>query len=185
MGSDMDVVDLRLAGLKLVRPRVFADERGFLLEGYNARRYADHGIGCAFVQDNHSRSKRGILRGLHYQDLPGQAKLVRAAQGAIFDVAVDIRPDSPTFGEWEGVTLDDRSHHQLFIPVGFAHGFCVTSDSADVVYKVSSYYDPEAERGLAYDDPDLGIEWPVPSPLVSERDRVAESWTAFRRRVAP
>ena len=180
----MDAVSLRLAGLVLVRPSVFTDDRGFLLEGYNARRYADHGITCAFVQDNHSRSKRGTLRGLHYQEAPGQAKLVRVACGAIFDVAVDLRPDSPTFGQWEGVELDDRSHQQLFIPLGFAHGFCVISETADVIYKVSSYYDPEAERGLAYDDPDLAIDWPVTSPLVSERDRNAESWAALCGRIA-
>src|SRR5690606_37584301 len=123
-------------------------------------------------------------RGLHYQTSPGQAKLVRAARGTIFDVAVDIRPDSPTFGRWEGHVLDDRDHHQLFVPVGFAHGFCVLSESADVVYKVSTPYHPAEERSLAFDDPDLAIDWPVTDPLVSERDRTAESFAALRRRLS-
>jgi dTDP-4-dehydrorhamnose 3,5-epimerase len=123
------------------------------------------------VQDNHSRSGRGTLRGLHFQTEPGQAKLVRCLRGRVFDVAVDLRRDSPTFGEWEGHELDDSSHRQLFVPVGFAHGFCVLSEIADVAYKLTSYYDPATEAGIAWDDPEVGVEWPVPDPQLSERDK--------------
>ena len=126
------------------------------------------------MQDNQSRSRRGTLRGLHFQTSPGQAKLVRCARGSIFDVVVDLRRGSPTFGRWEGFALDDESMRQLFVPVGFAHGFCVTSEVADVVYKCSSYYDPATEAGIAYDDPQIGIAWPVDvEPIVSERDATA------------
>lgn len=191
----MKVESLRLAGLKLLRPQVFADDRGFFLEGYHAERYVAHGIDCTFVQDNHSRSRHGTLRGLHYQATPalgatelstaGQAKLVRVARGAIFDVAVDIRPESPTFGQWQGIELDDRDHVQLFVPVGFAHGFCVLSDTADVIYKVSSPYVAAAERSIAWNDPALGVTWPLEDPIVSARDRDAESFSAYRARVSP
>jgi dTDP-4-dehydrorhamnose 3,5-epimerase len=178
----MHVEELSLSGLKLIRPRIFEDQRGFFLESYNFERYAAAGIDCVFVQDNHSRSVKGTLRGLHYQASPGQAKLLRVAAGRIFDVAVDIRPESPTFGKWDGVVLDGESHQQLFIPVGFAHGFCVLSDSADVLYKVSSVYVAATERGIRYDDPEIGVAWPVEAPIVSERDRNAESFADFRRR---
>jgi len=179
----MEVQPLRLPGLEIVRPAVFRDERGFFLESFQTGRYAEAGIDVTFVQDNHSRSVRGVLRGLHYQSEPGQAKLIRVGRGRIFDVAVDLRPDSPTFGQWEGVELDDASHHQLFIPVGFAHGFCVTSEVADVVYKVSSPYDPATERTLAFDDPELAIIWPIEAPIVSDRDRRGESLAALRARL--
>src|SRR5689334_2314325 len=137
----MEVVPLSLQGLLLVKPRVFTDERGFFVESWQAERYRQHGLDVSFVQDNHSRSTKGTIRGLHFQRAPGQAKLLRVARGAIFDVAVDIRKDSPTFGKWEGVHLDDANQHQLFVPVGFAHGFAVLSDVADVLYKVSTPYD--------------------------------------------
>jgi dTDP-4-dehydrorhamnose 3,5-epimerase len=183
----MNVIDLPLDGLKLVRPRVFADARGFLVESYRESRYAEAGIACRFVQDNHSRSNAGVLRGLHYQAAgrggPGQAKLVRVARGRIFDVAVDIRPNSPTFGRWHGEWLDEVDHAQLFLPVGFAHGFCVDGDVADVVYKVSSAYDAALERSIRYDDPELGIDWPIDNPVLSERDLEAESFASFRDRV--
>lgn len=179
----MNVTDLPLAGLKLVRPRVFADARGFFLESYSERRYAEAGIACGFVQDNHSRSTAGVIRGLHFQAAPGQAKLVRVARGRVFDVAVDIRPDSPTFGRWHGEWLDDRDHAQLFIPAGFAHGFCVASGVADVAYKVSTFYDAELERSIRYDDPELAIDWPIAEPMLSERDLAAESFAAYRDRV--
>jgi dTDP-4-dehydrorhamnose 3,5-epimerase len=179
----MEVKELRLAGLRLIRPRVFADDRGFFLESYNAARYAAVGIDVSFVQDNHSRSRRGTLRGLHYQSAPGQAKLVRVTFGRIFDVAVDIRPDSSTFGQWEGLELDAREHAQLFMPVGFAHGFSVLSDHAEVQYKVSSVYHAATECAIRSDDPELGIAWPAGDPLVSERDREAEWFAAYRRRV--
>lgn len=177
----MECIDLPL-GLKLFRPSVFADSRGFFLETYQQRAYAAAGVDITFVQDNHSRSTKGTLRGLHYQSHPGQAKLVRVGRGRIFDVAVDIRPDSPTFGSWHGVYLDDQEHAQLLVPVGFAHGFCVVSDIADVMYKVSAPYDPKTECGLKYDDPDVGVAWPISEPLLSPRDQQAESFAAYRAR---
>ena len=167
----MRVIPTALPGVLIIEPQVFADRRGFFLESYNQQRYAEHGIDVAFVQDNHSRSARGTLRGLHYQAPPGQAKLVRVVAGEVFDVAVDIRRGSPTYGRWVGVTLSAENHRQLYVPTGFAHGFCVVSESADFLYKVTSYYDPTAERGVAWDDPALGIEWPVEAPILSDRDR--------------
>jgi dTDP-4-dehydrorhamnose 3,5-epimerase len=167
----MQSLETRLAGLILLAPEVHGDQRGFLVETYVAVRHAAAGVNVEFVQDNHSRSRRGTLRGLHFQTEPGQAKLVRVATGRILDVVVDIRRSSPTFGEHETFELDDVAHHQLFIPIGFAHGFCVLSDTADVVYKVSSRYDPATEAGIAWDDPALGIDWRTDAPIVSERDR--------------
>jgi len=171
----METLELELPGLKLLRPRVFADTRGFFLETYQESRYRAAGIDCGFVQDNHSRSVQGTLRGLHYQSSPGQAKLLRVASGRIFDVAVDIRPDSATFGRWLGVYLDGEKHEQLFVPVGFAHGFCVVSETADVMYRVSAPYDPKTECTLAWDDPDVGVKWPVSSPVLSARDQAGQS----------
>jgi len=167
----MRVATTRLEGLLLVEPDVFSDERGFFLETFSSPALAAEGISTGFVQDNHSRSVRDTIRGLHYQVGAGQAKLVRVARGRIWDVAVDIRRDSPTFGSWEAVELDDVEHRQVYVPVGFAHGFCVLSDVADVCYKVSSVYDAELERGLLWNDPAIGISWPVSLPLLSERDR--------------
>lgn len=166
-------LETRIDGLVLLEPAVHGDERGFLVETFSAAAWREQGVDTEFVQDNHSRSGRGILRGLHFQTTPGQAKLVRCARGRIFDAAVDLRRGSPTYGEWEGHELDDEIHRQLFLPVGFAHGFCVLSDLADVNYKVSSYYDPETEQGIAWDDPDVGVEWPLSDPQTSERDRSA------------
>jgi dTDP-4-dehydrorhamnose 3,5-epimerase len=166
----------RIDGPVLIEPAVFGDHRGFFAETFRADAWSDAGIDVAFVQDNHSRSVKGTLRGLHFQTSPGQAKLVRCARGSIFDVVVDLRRASPTFGAWEGFELDDERMHQLFVPVGFAHGFCVTSDEADVVYKCSSYYDGETEAGIAYDDAAVGISWPTGiEPIVSERDATAPS----------
>jgi dTDP-4-dehydrorhamnose 3,5-epimerase len=179
------VIDLELNGLKLVQPDVFGDERGFFLETFSAPRYAAAGIDATFVQDNHSRSVKGTLRGLHYQSEPGQAKLVRVSLGKIWDVAVDIRPDSPTFGRWQGVVLDDQKHEQILVPIGFAHGFCVLSAAAEVQYKVSSPYEGKTECGLNYADPDLNIAWPVASPLLSARDQQNESFASYRARVRP
>ena len=181
----MKVIDLDLSGLKLIQPALFGDERGFFLEGYCVPRYAAAGIEVPFLQDNHSRSVKGTLRGLHYQSQPGQAKLLRVSLGRIWDVAVDIRPASPTFGRWHALELDDQKHEQLFIPVGFAHGFCVLSDVAEVQYKVSTPYDAKTECGLDYADPDLKVAWPVTAPLLSARDRQAESFASFRARVRP
>ncbi|HEX6278346.1 MAG TPA: dTDP-4-dehydrorhamnose 3,5-epimerase [Polyangiaceae bacterium] len=179
----MQVIDLPLPGLKLLKPRVIRDRRGFVVETYHEPRYREAGIECTFVQDNHSRSTRGTLRGLHYQSSPGQAKLVRVTSGSIFDVAVDIRPDSPAFGKWHGLYVNADEHTQLFVPIGFAHGFCVVSDVADVVYKVSHVYDPEAERAIRWNDPDIGVEWPLDDPLLSPRDELAESFADYAKRV--
>ena len=181
----MDVEELELSGLKLVKPRLFADSRGFFLESYSFDRYTEAGIDCVFVQDNHSRSVQGTLRGLHYQSTPGQAKLLRVVSGRIFDVAVDIRPGSPTFGQWRGVMLDSENHHQLFVPIGFAHGFCVVSETADVLYKVSSPYVGATECGIAFDDPEIAVAWPVQDPIISERDKKNESFADFRKRIVP
>jgi dTDP-4-dehydrorhamnose 3,5-epimerase len=166
-------LETKLDGLIVIEPEVHGDERGFLVETYSAPRWRELGVDVDFVQDNHSRSRRGILRGLHFQSSPGQAKLVRCLRGRVWDVAVDLRRASPTYREWEGHELDDRSHRQLFVPVGFAHGFCVLSEEADVAYKLSSVYDPATEAGIAWDDPDVAIEWPISDPQLSERDRNA------------
>ena len=168
----MEVVPLPLAGLLLVKPRVFRDERGFFVETFRASALPE----ATFAQDNHSRSSRGTLRGMHFQTTPGQAKLVRCARGKIFDVAVDIRSESPTFGRWHAELLDDDEHRQLYIPVGFAHGFCVVSEIADVAYKCSNYYDAATESGFAYDDRAVGIAWPKLEYILSDRDRRAESF---------
>ncbi len=160
-----------LAGVLVIEPQVHRDERGFFVESYSARELAAHGITTAFVQDNHSRSVRGTVRGLHYQVGVGQVKLVRVLSGAIFDVAVDIRWGSPTFGQWFGQELSADNFLQLYIPVGFAHGFCVLSDTADVSYKCSSYYAPQDERGMAWNDPTVGVDWPVRDPILSSRDQ--------------
>ena len=183
--SIVQVVDGKLAGIKIIRPRIFGDDRGFFLESYSAPAYAAAGIDTVFVQDNHSRSVKGTLRGVHYQSRPGQAKLVRVVLGRIWDVMVDIRRTSPTFGRWEAFELDDDAREQLFIPIGFAHGFCVLSDVAEVEYKVSAPYDPTTECSISYADPELAIQWPVTQPLLSARDQQAESFAAFRSRVQP
>lgn len=167
----MRTLPTRLAGLILIEPDVHGDARGFFLETFRADAYRDLGIDVVFIQDNHSRSRKDTLRGLHFQTRPGQAKLVRCARGAIRDVVVDVRRSSPTFGEHEVVELDDAAHRQLFVPIGFAHGFVTLSDVADVAYKVSSVYDPATEAGLAWNDPTLRIRWDVTEPIVSDRDR--------------
>lgn len=166
-------LETKLDGLVLLEPQVFGDERGFFVETFSKEAWAELGVDAEFVQHNHSRSGKGILRGLHFQTDPGQAKLLRCARGAIFDVAVDLRRDSPTYGQWEGYVLDDERHRQLFVPVGFAHGFVVLSDVADVAYLVSSVYDPATEAGIAWDDPEVGVEWGVEDPVLSERDKTA------------
>jgi dTDP-4-dehydrorhamnose 3,5-epimerase len=164
-------LDTQIDGLVLIQPKVISDDRGFFFETYRRSDYSDHGVDVEFVQDNHSRSVQGTIRALHFQLQPGQAKLIRCARGSVYDVAVDLRKGSPTYGRYEAFVLSDKNAHQVFIPVGFAHGFCVTSDEADVAYKVSSYYDGATERGIAWDDPALGVQWPVEQPLVSDRDR--------------
>jgi dTDP-4-dehydrorhamnose 3,5-epimerase len=175
----MKVETLPLADLRLITPKVFVDDRGFFLEPWNAPRMKAAGLDVTFVQDNHSRSSRGTIRGLHLQlprgEVPGQAKLIRCARGRILDVVVDVRPWSPTFKQYVAVELDDVTHQQLYIPVGFAHGFCVLSDIADVCYKVTSTYDPLTEVGFRFDDPEVGVKWPVSvdEAVVSQRDRTA------------
>jgi dTDP-4-dehydrorhamnose 3,5-epimerase len=179
----METEDLPLAGAKLLRPKVFRDSRGFFLESYSAPRYLAAGMPETWVQDNHSRSVRNTLRGLHYQSSPGQAKLLRVSHGRIFDVLVDIRPSSSTYGQWHGLYLDAEEHAQVYIPIGFAHGFCVTSPYAEVQYKVSSPYDGATECSIRWNDPELGVEWPVAEPILSARDQVSESFAAFKARV--
>ena len=170
----MERLPTRLDGLVLLAPTVHGDERGFFMETYREDAWGRHGIPSAFVQDNHSRSRRGTLRGIHFQTHPGQGKLVRVARGRVLDVAVDLRRGSPTFGEWESFELDDVRGRQLWIPVGFGHGFCVLSEEADFVYKCTNYYDAATESGISFADPDVGIEWPRAVELLySERDRDA------------
>ena len=169
----MRALDSRLQGPILTEPVVHGDARGFFCESYRASAYADLGVPDSFVQDNHSRSAHGVVRGMHFAVGKGQAKLVRCARGSIVDVVVDIRRGSPTFGQWEAFELDDERLRQIYVPIGFAHGFCVTSAVADVVYKCSSYYDPATERVIAYDDPDVAIEWPALELQPSARDAAA------------
>jgi dTDP-4-dehydrorhamnose 3,5-epimerase len=163
----------RLDGLVLLTPTKHGDERGFFMETYRADAWAAQGVPTEFVQDNQSRSRRGTVRGMHFQVSPGQGKLVRVARGRVLDVVVDVRRSSPTFGHWEAVELDDERAQQLWIPVGFAHGFCVLSDVADFVYKCTSYYDPATEAGFSFADPEVGIAWPDGELMYSERDRNA------------
>ncbi|HEU0250553.1 MAG TPA: dTDP-4-dehydrorhamnose 3,5-epimerase [Solirubrobacteraceae bacterium] len=173
----MQIIPTRIAGPKLIAPQAHGDERGFFVETYRHVAHADMGIpqDDQFVQDNHSRSTRGVVRGMHFQVGAGVAKLVRCARGSILDVVVDLRQGSPSYGEWEGFALDDEALALLYVPVGFAHGFCVLSEVADVIYKQTAYYDASVERGIAWDDPDVAIQWPlaVGELLVSERDRQA------------
>jgi dTDP-4-dehydrorhamnose 3,5-epimerase len=168
----MQRLETRLDGPTLIAPRVIADQRGFFCETYRRNVFEELGIAEEMVQDNHSRSGRGIVRGMHFQIGRGVSKLVRCGRGEIFDVVVDLRRGSPSFGDWEGYHLSEENMHILFCPIGFAHGFCVLSDVADVLYKQSNYYADEVERGIAYDDPDVGIDWPFPTEQlsVSERD---------------
>ena len=168
-------LETKLDGVVLVEPDVHGDERGFFVETYSDGIWKELGVDADFIQHNHSRSARHTLRGLHFQTSPGQAKLVRCPRGSIFDVAVDLRRDSATYGQWEGHVLDDERHRQLYVPVGFAHGFCVLSDLADVTYLVSSAYDPATEAGIKWDDEAVGVNWPTEEPLLSQRDKDAPS----------
>ena len=180
----MKVIPTSLPGVLEIEPVVHRDARGFFLEAYHARRYRDAGINADFVQVNHSRSVQGTLRGLHWQDPPrAQAKLIRVIAGEIFDVAVDVRPGSSTFGAWVGVRMSADNFRQLFVPEGFAHGFCVLSEVAELEYQCSDVYDPAAERGLLWNDPDLAIDWPVQNPTLSERDRRHPTLAAIRDRM--
>ncbi|RKG55891.1 dTDP-4-dehydrorhamnose 3,5-epimerase [Corallococcus sp. AB011P] len=169
----MKVTPLEIPDVLLIEPKVFGDDRGFFLESFHAKRYADVGVVGPFVQDNLSRSVKGTLRGLHFQEPNAQGKLVQCLAGAVWDVAVDIRKGSPTFGRWVAAELTGENKHQLWVPPGFAHGFCVVSDSADFFYKCTALYSPESERSVVWDDPDLAIPWPVKEPLLSPKDQRA------------
>ena len=167
----MKVLPTKLAGVYIIEPQVFSDHRGFFMETYHQRRYTEAGIERNFVQDNLSQSVRGTLRGLHYQLHQAQAKFIQVIQGTIYDVAVDIRRGSPSFGQWAGIHLSDENKRQLFLPEGFAHGFCVLSETAQVFYKCSDFYAADDEGGILWSDPALAIDWPVSEPLLSEKDR--------------
>lgn len=169
----LDVIKTALPGVFMVQPRVYADERGFFLETFHATKFRDAGLPDHFVQDNQSRSRLGVLRGLHYQEPNGQGKLVRCPRGAVWDVAVDVRVGSPFFGKWVGVELNEENSRMLWVPPGFAHGFCTMKDDSDVLYKCTAAWDPATERGIAWNDPDIGIHWPVAEPLLSPKDAAA------------
>ncbi len=171
----MKVTTTAIEDVLLIEPEIFSDSRGFFLETFHADRYADAGIINLFVQDNHSRSTKGVLRGLHFQKQYSQGKLIYVTHGTVFDVAVDIRKDSSTFGQWVGVTLSADEHLQFYIPPGFAHGFCVLSDQVDFHYKCTDYYHPEDEGCLRWDDPEIGIQWPLDKPILSTKDANAPS----------
>lgn len=172
----MNVIETPLRDCVIIEPTVFGDERGFFLETFQSSRYAElAGITQPFVQDNHSRSSKGVLRGLHFQKTKTQGKLVRVVRGEVYDVAVDIRKNSPTFGQWEGIVLSEYNKKQLWVPPGFAHGFVVTSDIADFEYKCTDFYDPSDEGSIIWNDPDLGIHWPVQEPILSGKDINASS----------
>lgn len=184
----MNVIETALPGVLIIEPEVFGDARGFFLETFHKQRYEEVGIpgeGLEFVQDNHSRSRKGVLRGLHFQLENSQGKLVSAGTGAVFDVAADVNPDSPTFGQWVGVELSEQNHRQLWIPPGYAHGFCVLSDGADFQYKCTALYHPESDGGVAWNDPDLDIKWPIESPLLSEKDRALPKLSEAKREQLP
>jgi dTDP-4-dehydrorhamnose 3,5-epimerase len=166
----MKIVETDLPGVVLVELKSFSDSRGYFMETWSRDRYAEAGLSEPFVQDNLSYSGQGVLRGLHFQHPRGQGKLVQVLSGEVYDVAVDIRPDSPSFGRWTGQVLSDQNRLQVYVPAGFAHGFCVLSDSALFVYKCTDFYDPKTEGGVLWNDPDLGIRWPVEHPLVSDKD---------------
>lgn len=167
----VDVRETALPGVLILAPQVFRDDRGIFFEAWHGERYASIGINESFVQDNVSRSGRGVLRGLHFQHPGGQGKLIQVLEGEVFDVAVDVRAGSPTFGQWAGATLSSENRRQIWIPGGFAHGFCVTSEQAIFAYKCTAYYDPECEHTLRWNDPDVGIDWPVAKPELSAKDR--------------
>ena len=168
----MKLIETALPGVLIIEPKVFGDARGFFIETFQVERYREIGITQPFVQDNHSRSQRGVLRGLHFQKTRPQGKLVRVSRGAVYDVAVDINPKSPTFGRYVGVELSDDNHRQLWIPAGYAHGFCVISEAADFEYKCTDFYFPEDEGGLIWNDPDVAIPWPIAQPSLSGKDTV-------------
>ncbi len=167
----MKFTETSLPGVIVVEPQVFEDDRGFFMETYRSDKFSHGGISLPFVQDNHAKSRKNVLRGLHYQIKHPQGKLFRVVRGAVFDVAVDIRRNSNHFGRWVGIILSDKNKRQLYIPPGFAHGYCVISETAEITYKCTDIYHPEYDRGIRWDDPDIGIDWPVREPVLSEKDR--------------
>jgi dTDP-4-dehydrorhamnose 3,5-epimerase len=178
----MKVIETALPGVLIIEPKLIGDQRGFFVETFQARRYREAGISLDFVQDNHSRSRRGVLRGMHAQATHPQGKLVRVARGEVFDVAVDINPRSPHFGKWVGVTLSDANGRQFWVPPGYAHGFAVISELADFEYKCTDYYHPEDEIGVAWNDPEVGIDWPIDNPALSEKDQRLPALADIRAR---
>lgn len=178
----MNVIKTKLKDCVIIEPKVFGDERGFFLETFQSERYAElAGITLPFVQDNHSRSSKGVLRGLHFQKTKSQGKLVRVVRGEVYDVAVDIRQGSPTYGQWEAVILSEENKTQFWVPPGFAHGFVVLSDTADFEYKCTDYYDPSDEGSLLWNDPDLNLPWPIDNPKLSEKDANAPLLADLKR----
>lgn len=178
----MNVIKTKLDGCVIIEPKVFGDERGFFLETFQAERYASEaGITLPFVQDNHSRSSKSVLRGLHFQKTKPQGKLVRVVRGQVYDVAVDIRKGSPTYGQWEGLILSEENKTQLWVPPGFAHGFVVLSDTADFEYKCTDYYDPSDEGSILWNDSDLDIPWPIDNPILSNKDASADRLADLKR----
>ena len=177
----MKITETRLPGVLVIEPNIYGDERGFFVETFQVGRYRDlAGIDLPFVQDNHSRSRYGVLRGMHAQRNHPQGKLVRVARGKVFDVALDIDPESPTFGQWAGATLSDTNGHQMWIPPGYAHGFVVLSDVADFEYKCTDYYHPDDEYGVVWNDPDAAIAWPIDDPILSDKDTALPTLAELR-----
>jgi len=173
----MNITETKLAGVLIIEPKVFGDSRGFFKETFQAERYREAGIEYTFVQDNYSRSQKGVLRGLHFQIIKPQGKLVSCPKGAVFDVAMDIDPESTTYGQYVGVELTEENHKQLWVPPGYAHGFCVLSETADFQYKCTDYYDPSDEGGVIWNDPDVAIEWPITHPSLSSKDALLPTLT--------
>jgi dTDP-4-dehydrorhamnose 3,5-epimerase len=182
----MQITDTPIPDLKIVQLNLHGDSRGFFVERFNAQKLGEAGLPTEFVQDNHSRSAPGVLRGLHYQHAPAQGKLVGVTRGAVWDVAADVRPDSPTYGQWFGVELSDMNGKLLWMPPGFAHGFCVLGDEpADMLYKVTGLYNPAGEGGIRFDDPEIGVDWPIQNPLISARDTEQPSFADYKKNPAP
>ena len=176
----MNVIKTKIKDLLIIEPKVFGDERGFFYETFQAERYKAAGVNADFVQDNRSRSSRGVLRGLHFQKTKPQGKLVSVTEGEVFDVAVDLRPESNTFGQYEAVLLTGENKLQFFVPAGFAHGFCVLSETADFQYKCTDYYDPSDESGLLWNDDNLAIQWPIEAPLLSDKDKIQPTFNKIK-----
>lgn len=179
----MKIIETKIKDLLIIEPKIFGDDRGFFYETFQAERYKKAGIKASFVQDNRSRSTKGVLRGLHFQKSKPQGKLVSVTSGEVFDVAVDLRPKSETFGQYESIVLTGQNKLQFYVPPGFAHGFCVLSDTADFQYKCTDYYDPTDESGLHWSDPDLGIDWPILEPLLSEKDMHQPTFSAIKAKL--